>query len=78
MHDEKDTCLQSAASTGNKNKHIKENKYAFENVEDEILHENKLFLRNKKIASTYNTTNTSNFKPFTKENPTKVIGVVLY
>ena len=60
-HDEKETCLQSAGSTGNKNKDIIQNKYAFENVEDEILHKNKLFLRNKKIAPTCNIDNTSDF-----------------
>lgn len=38
LHDEKDTCLQSTASTGNKNKHIIQSKYAFENLEDENLH----------------------------------------
>lgn len=43
LHDEKDTCLQSAALIGNKNKHVIQNKYTFEKVEDEILHKNKLF-----------------------------------
>ena len=35
LHDQKDICLQNAASAGNKNKHIMQNKYAFENLEDE-------------------------------------------
>ena len=53
-------------------------KDAFENVEDKILRKNKPFLRNKMIVPIYYTTNTPDFKPFTKENPTKVIGELLY
>ena len=37
-----------------------------------------LFLRNKKIAPTFNTTSILDFKPFTKENPAKVICEVSY
>ena len=35
-------------------------------------------MRHKKIAPTFNTTNISDFKAFTKENPTKVIYEVSY
>ena len=42
------------------------------------LTQKQIFLRNKKIALTFNTTNTSDIKPFTKENPTKGICDVLY
>lgn len=41
--------------------------------ENEILHKNEIFWRNKKIAPTFSTTNTSDFKPFTKENTAKII-----
>ena len=41
--------------------------------ENEILHKNEIFCRNKKIAPTFSTTNTSDFKPFTKENTAKII-----
>lgn len=60
MHDEKETCLHSAASTENKNKHFIQNKHVFENVEDAKTN---LFWEIKKLK----------LKPFTKENPTNVI-----
>ena len=42
------------------------------------LYTKAIFLRNKKIAPTFNTTSILVFKPFTKENPTKVICEVSY